>query len=250
MLFDCHFHIVDFRFPLVPNAGYLPDEFTSRDYRRAVRGLDVAGGAVVSGSFQAFDQAYLVAALRELGPGFVGVTQLPATVSDEEVLRLDAAGVRAVRFNLKRGGSAGVADIDTLARRVYDLAGWHSEFYLDSRDLPGLHATLRALPAVCIDHLGLSADGLDVLLDLAARGARVKATGFGRVSLDIPHALRRIAAANPDSLVFGTDLPSTRAPRPFLPQDIDLIRETLGGALADKVLYANGTALYRVPIPA
>ena len=62
-------------------------------------------GAVISGSFQAFDQDYLVDALSRLGPAYVGVTQLPAAASDEELKELDSAGVRAVRFNLKRGGS-------------------------------------------------------------------------------------------------------------------------------------------------
>lgn len=61
------------------------------------------GGAVVSGSFQGFDQDYLVAALKELGPSYVGVTQLPFSVSAEEILRLHRGGVRAIRFNFKRG---------------------------------------------------------------------------------------------------------------------------------------------------
>ena len=56
-VFDAHLHIVDPRFPLVPNDGYLPPEFTVADYRRRVHDLGVCGGAVVSGSFQAFDQA-------------------------------------------------------------------------------------------------------------------------------------------------------------------------------------------------
>ena len=48
--------------------------------------------------------------------------------------------MRAVRFNLYRGGSATLADVDTLARRVHDLAGWHSEFYLDAADLADLES--------------------------------------------------------------------------------------------------------------
>ena len=245
-LFDCHFHIIDYRFPLVPNSGYLPEEFRVADYLGVVQGMGVVGGALVSGSFQAFDQAYLVAALRELGPGYVGVTQLPASVSDAEVLRLAQAGVRAVRFNLKRGGSAGVEDIGILARRVHELAGWHAEFYVDSADLPELSPTLRALPSLCIDHLGLSAEGFATLLDLAGRGARVKATGFGRASLDVPHALKSIMAANPDSLMFGTDLPSTRAPRPFDRCDLAMIREIFDEAAAQRVLYSNAASFYRI----
>lgn len=126
-LFDAHLHIIDSNFPLTPNNGYLPDAFTCGDYLDRMKAYNLAGGAVVSGSFQAFDQAYLVHVLATLGPSFVGVTQVPATVSDEELLELNRIGVRAVRFNLKRGGSEDVRYLDSVARRVYELAGWHVE---------------------------------------------------------------------------------------------------------------------------
>jgi hypothetical protein len=73
----------------------------------------------------------------------------------------------------------------------------------------------------------------------------VKASGFGRVDFDVPDVLRRLAAANPDALVFGTDLPSTRAPVPFRPSDIDLVVDALGDEVAGKVLLHNARALYR-----
>ncbi|HEY5790097.1 MAG TPA: amidohydrolase family protein [Gammaproteobacteria bacterium] len=244
-LFDAHFHVIDRRFPLVPNRGYLPDDFGCADYLAQARPLGVVGGAVVSGSFQACDQGYLRDALARLGPAYVGVTQLPPTVSDREILELDAAGVRAVRCNLFRGGSTDLAGLDRLARRVHELAGWHVELYVDSRELGGLHARLAALPALCIDHLGLYRDGLPDLLRLVERGARVKATGFGRGDLDIPATLRAVCALAPEALLFGTDLPSTRAPRPFEPADLELVVEALGRQLASRVLFDNAVALYR-----
>jgi len=244
-LFDSHLHIIDPRFPLVPNNGYLPDEFTCDDYLHRMSGYDLAGGAVVSGSFQAFDQTYLAAALTQLGPTFVGVTQLPATVSDDELLALDRAGVRAVRFNLRRGGSEEVGQLDRMARRVFELCGWHVELYVDSRELGGLYPTLAALPAVSIDHLGLSRSGFPTLLRLAERGVRVKATGFGRVDFDVPTALRELYAASQEVLIFGTDLPSTRAPRPYTDDDLVLVAEVLGEEAARRVLYGNAAAFYR-----
>ena len=93
--------------------------------------------------------------------------------------------------------------------------------------------------------LGLSKSGLDALLGLVERGAHVKATGFGRVDFDVNGALREIYSANPHSLMFGTDLPSTRAPRPYSDEDLLLISETLGGEMAKKVLYENAIAFYR-----
>jgi len=244
-VFDCHFHIIDARFPLVPNQGYLPADFTCDDYLRATTSFNLAGGAVVSGSFQAFDQGYLLAALEQLGPAFVGVTQLPASVADGEILRLDAAGVRAVRFNLKRGGSEGIDKLESLARRVHELAGWHVELYVDSQDLGGLFPTLAALPAVSIDHLGLSKVGFPTLLRLVERGVRVKATGFGRIDFDVKQALSAICAANPEALLFGTDLPSTRAPRSYTDDDLLLVLDVLGEELTQKVLYDNAVAFYR-----
>jgi len=245
-IFDAHFHIIDPRFPLVPNRGFQPDRYTINDYRERTEEYDVKGGAVISGSFQAFDQDYLVDALSRLGPGFVGVTQLPVTVSDEELLELDKAGVRAVRFNLKRGGSESVKHLDSMARRVHELVGWHTELYADAGDLEDLVPVLIDLPAVSIDHLGLSARGFPILLKLAEHGVRVKATGFGRVNFDAGNAIKELYAVNPDCLMFGTDLPSTRASRPYSDRDFRLVGESLDEAAAERVIWSNAARFYRL----
>lgn len=244
-LFDAHFHIIDHQFPLQPNQGYLPPEFTVSDYLTRTRALSIKGGAIVSGSFQAFDQSYLLAALQLLGPAFVGVTQLPASVTDEKIIELNHAGVRAIRFNLKRGDDNNSVDqLKTLAHRVYELAKWHVEFYVDSTDLPKLTPFILTLPVVCIDHLGLSKQGFPDLLHLVERGVKVKACGFGRVDFDITKALKQIAEINPNALMFGTDLPSTRAPRPFLDEDIQLIQTSLGDSLTQRALFDNAFEFY------
>jgi predicted TIM-barrel fold metal-dependent hydrolase len=245
-LFDSHFHIIDRRFPLIPNQGYLPDDLTCSDYLSQLSHYDLRGGAVVSGSFQAFDQSYLLDALLVLGPQFAGVTNLPTTASDQEIIDLDEAGVRALRFNIKRGGSEDVRHLEAMARRVHELAGWHVELYVDSKELDGLFDTLVSLPSCSIDHLGLSREGFGTLLKLAEKGLRVKATGFGRVDFDMPTALKELYAANPDCLMFGTDLPSTRAPRPYRDEDFLLVVDTLGDDAARAVFYDNSAAFYRI----
>jgi predicted TIM-barrel fold metal-dependent hydrolase len=237
-IFDAHFHVIDPRFPLVANQGYLPDPFTVTDYRARVAGLDVAGGAVVSGTFQADDQTYLLDALAQLGDGFVGVANVPSDISDAEVVALADAGVRAYRVNLARGGD--VAQV-ALAPRLHALAGWHLEVYLDARDLPELAPKLAVAPRLVIDHLGMSQAGLPALLGLVKDGAYVKASGFGRIDVDPYSALRAIAALNPAAVVFGSDLPGTRARRPFADADLELVAEAAG----ERALYENGVALYR-----
>lgn len=244
-LFDAHLHIIDPRFPLGPSGGYVPRPFTVADYRDRVAGLGITGGTVVSGSFQGFDQSYLLSALTELGPGFVGVTDLPADANDQKIRELDRAGVRAVRFNLRRGGSARLQHLELLAGRVADVAGWHAEVYVDGRDLPELERRLAGLPQLVLDHLGLHDSGLPSLLRLVEDGAKVKASGFGRISFDVPDALRAVADIDPTALLFGTDLPGTRAPRPFQPADVDLIETTLGPENAHLALHENARRLYR-----
>lgn len=243
--FDCHFHIIDKNFPVVSNQGFMPDAFTSENYLDRLKAVDLCGGAVVSGSFQAFDQTYLFHALKVLGPSFVGVTQVPQTVSDRDLQELDSAGVRAVRFNVRRGGSEDIHHLESMARRVHELVGWHSELYVDSADLADLFEALVSLPAVSIDHLGLSKAGFPTLLKLAEKGVRVKATGFGRVDFDVRPALTELYAANPRALMFGTDLPSTRAPRPYQEEDYTLVLETLGEEKAADVFYNNAIQFYR-----
>src|SRR5699024_9565909 len=131
----------------------------------------------------------------------------PFTVTDDEIVNLHNKGVKAIRFNIKRGGSEDLSRLDYFARRVYDLVGWHSELYIDAKELPDIVPTIGSLPAISIDHLGLSEEGLPHLLKLVDKGIRVKATGFGRVKLNIQNALRSIYDVNPDALMFGTDLP-------------------------------------------
>ncbi len=244
-IFDSHFHIIDKNFPLVPNQGFVPDSFSRTDYFTRLEGYDLAGGAVVSASFQELDQSYLLAALEALGPDFVGVTQLPKTASDEEIIKLDQAGVRGVRFNLKRGGSEGVENLEKFARRIYEIAGWHVELYVDSKELPALFNNLISLPLVSIAHLGLSGAGFPTLLKLVEKGVKVKATGFSRVDFDVKKALKEIVSINPEALFFGTDLPSTRAPRPYSDNDFILIVEAVGEVVAKNVFYNNAFNFYR-----
>ena len=130
------------------------------------------------------------------------------------------------------------------------MAGWHAEIYADAAALAPHVARLSALPQIAIDHLGMTEAGLPVLLDLVAAGCKVKATGFGRVQMDVPRALERIARADPGALVFGTDMPSTRAKRPFAPEDIDLVEKALGPELAQRAFWSNPLELYRVAEPA
>jgi len=248
-LFDSHCHVIDHRFPIVPNQGYTPPHFPLEDYLAQAKPLGVVAGAVVSGSFQANDQTYMIDTLGKLGAGWVGVTQIPNDHPDAEIAKLGQIGVRAVRFNIFRGRIENIDDIVALATRCHAVAGWHAEIYADAAALKPHVDRLVKLPQIAIDHLGMTEAGVPVLLDLVAAGCKVKATGFGRTKVDIPKTLEAVARRNPGALVFGTDIPSTRAQRPFLASDIDLIEQVLGAELARRTFWDNPLALYRVKPP-
>ena len=250
-LFDAHFHIIDPSYPLTTNNGFTPEWYTVEDYLRELKdtGLDLIGGAVVSGSFQAYDQTYFKGALSKLGKGYVGVTQLDPNTSDEEIIRLDNLGIKAIRFNLYRGLSSSIHDIEQLAYRVFGLVGWKTELYLDASKIDEeLDACIRSLPAVSIDHLGMSRlSDATLLLRYVSNGIPIRVTGFGRVEYtrdEIGHLLGRLYAANPQSPIFGTDLPATRARYRFTMDDIALVKEALGEANAQDVLWRNGVRWY------
>ncbi|MBF6329083.1 amidohydrolase family protein [Nocardia transvalensis] len=245
-MFDAHVHIIDPRFPLIENEGYLPQPYTIADYRKRMSRFDVDGGAVVSASFQGTDAAFMKAALAELGRNWVGVINLDPDAGDEEIIDLDRAGVRAMRFNLKRA-AGDIVSSTIQAVRAYDLVGWHVELYIDGSMLGSLEPVISKLPALSIDHMGMSDECLPYLLNLVDRGAKVKASGFGRVTMDVAAALRRIHAVNPEALMFGSDLPGTRAGRPFQDSDIELIADAVGTDMY-KVLEDNARAFYRLPV--
>ncbi len=244
-IFDSHFHIIDFNYPIVENNGYIPPEFTSEDYKKTRDEFGITGGAVVSGSFQAFDQAYLKDSLDNLGENFFGVANIPNDISNTEIEQLSSKNVTAVRFNLKRGGSESINHLEYLSNKLKNEFGWHTEFYLDSKDLKDLNSQLKKIETFSIDHLGLSVEGLRDLYYWVEKGVKVKATGFGRVNFDPIEVMKQIHSINPNALMFGTDLPSTRAKIPF--SNTDLIRITENFSIDDQelIFYKNALEWYK-----
>ena len=173
----------------------------------------------------------------------VEVAEATPEQDEADFARLAALGVRGLRYNLHRRARFGPGEAARHAARAARF-GLHAEIYCDAARLAPHVAALAGLPRLALDHLGLSEAGLPVTCDLARAGAKVKATGFGRVSLDVPRALEAIARAAPDSLMAGTDLPSTRAARPFRPDDLALLREVLG-PLAAAAFADTAWAFYR-----
>ena len=89
-----------------------------------------------------------------------------------------------------------------------------------------------------------SETAIDLSLDIDGKGER-------RIATPVPffnHMLEAVAKQDPGALVFGTDIPSTRAERAFDASDIALVENVLGPELAGKAFWDNPVALYRVKV--
>ena len=244
-IFDAHFHIIDYKYPIVENNGYLPPNFTIEDYQERVKNYELVGGAIVSGSFQAFDQSYLKDSLFKLGKHFFGVANIPFHIKEKELDELNQKNVVAIRFNLKRGGSETIENLAYLSNQLHDQYGWHTELYLDSKDLKSMEKILTNIKSFSIDHLGLSKSGLKDLYGWVEKGARVKASGFGRLDFDPIEIMKKINQINPEALMFGTDLPSTRAKVPFSMSDLQTIVMNFDEEDQERILCTNALKWYQ-----
>lgn len=83
------------------------------------------------------------------------------------------------------------------------------------------------------------------MINLAEKGVRVKVTGFSRVDFEVKSALKELYSANPKSLMFGTDLPSIRAPSPYTDDDFMLVVETFDQDSAVDILSRNAIEFYK-----
>ena len=262
-IIDSHFHIIGAR-DLRPDRAFAPPPFTVDRYLQltdrmadAARWSRVAGGVVFGGSLQTREET-LAEALEELeleaqsrgfaredGRNFVGVITGTTELGSDRILALDAKGIRGIRFNLLKGQEIAVGDLEALARKVHDLAGWTTDVNVDIAARPDVADVLPELPAAAVNHLGMSEQGIDRVAELAGAGVRVKASGFGRLDFPVAEALDRIHAVNPRALMFGTDLPGTHAPRRFDRSDVDVILDVLGEWEMPRVMRDNALAFYK-----
>jgi len=262
---DCHQHIYDSRFPIDPRATLRPGDATVADYRALQRRIGTARNVVVQPSTYGTDNRCMLDALAQFGPAARGVAVVDTSVGDEELHRLNAAGVCGIRFNLVQTGATTLEMVAPLAARVHAL-GWHVQVHARPTLIVANAALWRNLPCpVVFDHMGhppepdgAQAAVVALLSDLARQGrAWVKLSGAYMDSkvgppsyADITPVARAYIAAAPDRMVWGSDWPhpteKTRKP------DDAILFDLLGVWAPDeaersRILVANPGRLYGFP---
>src|SRR4029079_1173300 len=106
------------------------------ELQRVHRILGVERAVIVQASCHRTDNTAMLDAIASSGGAYRGIAILGGRESDAELARLDAGGIRGVRFNFVRhlGGAPDLALFDAVMGRIERL-GWHVVLHLDAEDI-------------------------------------------------------------------------------------------------------------------
>jgi predicted TIM-barrel fold metal-dependent hydrolase len=267
---DTHAHIMGpkARYAYSPARVYTPPDCLLPDYLKMLATLGVERAVLVQPSVYGTDNTVMLEAMKTAGNRFRGVAVVAEDISDAELKKLDAAGVRGVRANIvdvkdRKPGTLPMDSLRKLARRVAPL-GWHMEFLMHADEFPDLDRAFAGFPVdIVLGHLGyMKTDkgpgnaGFQALLRLMKAGrAWVKLTGPSRITTagGLPYAdvvpyAHALIDANPERVIWGTDWPHViiRTPMPNDGDLADLLSDWIPEArMREQVLVGNPATLYR-----
>lgn len=267
---DTHAHILGpiAKYAYSPARVYTPPDCLLGDYQKMLATLGVERAVLVQPSVYGSDNSVMVEAMRAAGDKFRGVAVVENDVSDAELAKLNAAGVRGVRVNIvdvkdRKPGTLPMAELTALAKRIAKLdGGWHMEFLMHCDEFPDMDRTFADFPVdIVLGHLGymktslgVNNAGFQATLRLMKTGkAWVKFTGPYRISSEpLPHAdtnafAHALIAANAERVLWGSDWPHVMV-KSAMPNDGDLC-DLLSGWIPDaatreQVLVKNPAKLY------
>ena len=245
---NCHIHIYDGAMPIALTAnGPGPAWAKVAAYRAVQQRLGVERAVVVQPTAYCTDNSCTVAAFAELGLATtLGVAVVEATVSDAELRRLRAAGMRGARFQLLPGRALPWDMIEPVAARFADL-GWHIQLQMDGRLLCDLETLMARSPCmVVIDHVGKFLNPVPVdhpgfksplrLLDLGTVWLMLSATCETSRSgpllyADVGVLAKHAAKTHPEQTIWASNWPHVPVTDP--PDDakpLDLLLDWVPGA--------------------
>jgi D-galactarolactone isomerase len=256
-------HIFDSRYPLAANARRKEADASVASYRQVQQRLGLERVVVVQPTAYGKDNRCTLAAVRQLGPGARGVAVVDEAVSDAELARLDAAGIRGVRFRMLDTPELSWDALPAMAARLAEL-GWHVQFQMDGRFLHERAALLKALPCtVVIEHIGKFLEpvlpehpGFQALLGLVDGGrCWVKLSGAYMMSKsgpplyeDIGVLAKALVRHAPQRLVWASNWPHPLPSHAGIPDDADLLDLLLDWAPFEgtrtRILAENPAQLY------
>ncbi|MEO8012982.1 MAG: amidohydrolase family protein [Polaromonas sp.] len=150
---DCHVHIYEDHYPLIPHVAVIPPHSPVSAYRAVQQALGLSRTVIVQPTGYGFDNRCTLAALAEMGSSARGIALVAPDASDAQFHQLHDAGMRGVRY-MMLGGMLPWESLEPMAARLQNF-GWMVNLQLDGRDLPAHEDVLKRLPCkLVIDHNG------------------------------------------------------------------------------------------------
>jgi len=152
---DAHIHILDARFAKTDGAPVLANA-TAADYALLQQRLGTTRAVVVQPKVYGTNNDCTLDAIARLGKSARGIAVVHPAVSDAELRRLDAGGIRGLRFSVWNPTDTvtTVEMIEPLAKRVAEL-GWHLQLHMSADQFVAHAALIEKLTApIVIDHVG------------------------------------------------------------------------------------------------
>ena len=270
---DCHCHVFEDpeKYPLTGHRSYTPPYLPLERYLTMARTMGLTRTVQVNASVYGFDNSLSLDIIAGLGQERArGVCGVSPDVTDKELARLHAGGMRGARLSTHVKGYGGSELIDILAQKVGPL-GWHLQLHMvNNREIAELESELmQAQAALVFDHLGcvrggkdtVDSPGFQALLHILQDrdDCWVKISSWYHRSrsgppdyADMKPFAHALVETRPDRVVFGTNWPHpNHYPPEVNPDDGDLIDLFCDWfpdtAVRNRILVDNPARLYGFP---
>jgi predicted TIM-barrel fold metal-dependent hydrolase len=238
---DAHCHVFGpaSKFPYSADRSYTPPDAPVENLRRLHAKLGVSRAVIVHASCHGTDMEVTLDAIASSAGRYRGVACVEDGVTERELERLHAGGIRGIRFNFVKhlGGVPDLRVFHRLVARIKPLA-WHVVLHFDADDIVSQGELLGRIEVpFIIDHMGRvkAADGLQQapfqsLLALYRNNplAWIKVCGAERVSigkrpyLDAVPFAQALIQEDDNRILWGTDWPHPNITKD-MPNDGELV---------------------------
>eukprot|EP00929_Paragymnodinium_shiwhaense_P094595 TRINITY_DN55275_c0_g1_i2.p1 TRINITY_DN55275_c0_g1~~TRINITY_DN55275_c0_g1_i2.p1 ORF type:complete len:379 (-),score=71.94 TRINITY_DN55275_c0_g1_i2:105-1241(-) len=222
---DCHFHVfgeLD-AYPPAKKRGYTPSPASFQDWQGAVGAYGFKRVVFVQPSCYGSDNSCMLDTMATCPLPCRGVAVIDSRTTDDELQRMKAAGVRAVRLNMRSTAtSTTLSDLLVITADRIGRLGWHIEVFATLQEIASAASAISCCRVpVVIDHIGLAVaklgpqqPGFDVLVRLVRDSlCWVKLSAVYRIANDEPaflsatEIINSLISANSARLVWGSDWP-------------------------------------------
>lgn len=263
---DAHCHVFgpEAEFPFAPERKYTPCDASKHQLFELRDFLGFSRNVIVQATCHGKDNRAMIDACKVSNGLAKGIASVGKDITEAEIIEMDAAGVKGVRFNfVKRLVDATPKDVFLSIADKIKSFGWHIVVYLEAQDLEETIPFLKQLPTtVVFDHMarpdvakGVDHPDFQRFVDLMEdEKFWSKVTCPERLSLsgppnydDVVPFARKIVDLYPDRVLWGTDWPHPNM-KSHMPDDgklVDFIpRIATTPELQKKLLVDNPMRLY------